>query len=133
MSHPSSLIVTRQDLERLQELITLNATDAAEALDTELARAEIVPAQSVAQDVVTMNSEVIYADLNSGAKRRVRVVYPAEADAQRGWISVLAPLGAALLGTRAGHEVEWRMGRSLRHARVLEVPYQPEANGDFDL
>jgi regulator of nucleoside diphosphate kinase len=133
MSQQFTLKVTSQDLERLQALIPLHATAAVEQLDSSLATAEIVPAQHIAQDVVTMNSEVIYEDLTSGAKRRVRIVYPAQADAQRGWVSVLAPLGAALLGTRTGCEVEWPMGRALRHARVLEVPYQPEANGDFDL
>jgi regulator of nucleoside diphosphate kinase len=80
-----------------------------------------------------MNSDVTYEELLSGVQRTVRVVYPDKADAARGWISVLAPLGSALLGLRVGQEIEWRMPSGMRRVRVLAVPYQPEANGGFDL
>lgn len=128
-----NIIVTAQDLRRLQDLVTLDSTPAAEQLDGELARADVVAQREVDRDVVTMNSDVTYDDLVSGARRTVRVVYPDRADAARGWISVLAPLGSALLGLRVGQEIEWRIPSGMRRVRVRAVPYQPEANGDFDL
>jgi len=60
-------------------------------------------------------------------------VYPKDANADRGWVSVLAPLGSALLGLRVGQEIDWRMPGGVRRVRVLAVPYQPEAAGDLTL
>jgi len=131
--HAPNIIVTAQDLRRLQDLVTLDSTPAAEHLDVELARADVVAQTEIDRNVVTMNSDVTYEELVSGARRTVRVVYPDRADAARGWISVLAPLGSALLGLRVGQEIEWRIPSGMRRVRVLAVPYQPEANGDFDL
>jgi regulator of nucleoside diphosphate kinase len=128
-----NITVTAQDLRRLQDLGTLDSTPAGEQLDAELARASVVAQTEIESNVVTMNSDVTYEELLSGVRRTVRVVYPDKADAARGWISVLAPLGSALLGLRVGQEIEWRMPSGMRRVRVLAVPYQPEANGDFDL
>jgi regulator of nucleoside diphosphate kinase len=128
-----NIIVTVQDLQRLQDLVPLDSTPAGEQLDVELARASVVAQAEIDHNVVTMNSDVTYQELVSGVQRTVRVVYPDKADAARGWISVLAPLGSALLGLRVGQEIEWRMPSGMRRVRVLAVPYQPEANGDFDL
>jgi len=128
-----NIIVTAKDLRRLQDLVTLESTPAAEQLDNELARASVVAQTEVDRNVVTMNSDVTYEELVSGVRRTVRIVYPDKADATRAWISVLAPLGSALLGLRVGQEIEWRMPSGMRRVRVLAVPYQPEANGDFDL
>ncbi|MCC6521406.1 MAG: nucleoside diphosphate kinase regulator [Polyangiaceae bacterium] len=127
------MIVTAQDLERLQSLVASQSGPAAEQLDAELARARVVLPQEVGSDVVTMNSDVVYEDLASGVQRRVRVVYPQHADAARGWVSVLAPLGSALLGLRVGQDIEWRMPGGTRQVRVVAVPYQPEASGDLAL
>jgi regulator of nucleoside diphosphate kinase len=128
-----TITVTAQDLRKLQDLLTIESTVEAEQLDIELARANVVGQADVARDVVTMNSEVTYEELGSGTQRTVRIVFPRDADASRGWISVLAPLGSALLGLRVGQEIAWRMPSGLRRVRVLSVPYQPEANGDFEL
>ena len=126
------IVVTSQDLQRLQELIRGSGSDAVERLDEELARARVVPAREMPRDVVTMNSEVKFEDTVSGAQRSVRVVYPEAADATRGWVSILSPLGAALLGLRVGQEFDWLMPQGKRRVRVVDVPYQPEANGDYN-
>jgi regulator of nucleoside diphosphate kinase len=80
-----------------------------------------------------MNSEVVYEDHTSGARRTVRVVYPKDADSSRGWVSVLAPIGSALLGLRVGQQIVWNVPSGARRISVVEIRYQPEANGEFHL
>lgn len=125
------LIITEQDLRRLLPVLDTNDTPQAEQLEGELQRAVIV--KEPPPDVVTMNSEVTYEDLSTGTRRTVRVVYPKDADASKGHISVLAPIGSALLGMRVGHEIEWQLPTGRRRVRVLEIRYQPEAQGDLHL
>jgi regulator of nucleoside diphosphate kinase len=130
------IIVTDLDVERLQRLLdTLppRAREAAQALETELARAQVVAPTAVPKDVVTMNSRVRFEELESGKLGEASLVYPHDSDINNGSISVLAPVGMALLGLRAGQSIDWPMptGRCKR-IRVREVTYQPEAAGDFD-
>jgi regulator of nucleoside diphosphate kinase len=80
-----------------------------------------------------MNSDVVYEDVETGARRSVRVVYPKDSDAASGRVSVLAPIGAALLGLRVGQEIDWRVPTGVKRIRVAEVRYQPEAAGRLDL
>jgi regulator of nucleoside diphosphate kinase len=129
------IYVTVADMERLRALIegvrysTESAANAA-ALEEELDRAEVVAPDRIPADVVTMNSEVRLKDLDTGKVLVYRVVYPntrpvGSADP----LSVLAPLGTALLGYRAGDVIEWRVPRGMRRLKVLAVLYQPEAQG----
>lgn len=127
------IVVTTADMQRLRRVLEQNDTPAAESLDTELHRAIVVEQASVPPDVVTMNSEVVYEDAETLARRTVRIVYPKDADANRGWISVLAPIGSALLGLRVGQSIEWSVPSGQKRVRVVEVRYQPEASGDFHL
>ena len=94
--------------------------------------ADIVPGANVAPDVATVNSTVSFRDELTGLVHRVTVVYPSEMSIGRRRISVLSPVGAALLGQRAGRvaSVELPDGTQ-RDIRVLEVHYQPEASGHF--
>jgi regulator of nucleoside diphosphate kinase len=133
MSNAPEIIVTTQDFERLQRLVACTSNSAAERLDAELARARLVAQTEVPADVVTMNSDVVYEDTSSGERRTVRLVYPKDAEAERGWVSVLAPVGAALLGLRQGQAIDWPVPRGTRRLRVLAVPYQPERHGHFTL
>jgi regulator of nucleoside diphosphate kinase len=127
------IIITRTDLERLMSVLDQNDTPAAESLEAELHRADVVESRSVPHDVVTMNSEVVYEDCATHARRRVRVVYPKDADATRGLVSVLAPVGSALLGLRVNQTIEWPVPSGPKRIRVVEVSFQPEASGDFAL
>jgi regulator of nucleoside diphosphate kinase len=131
MLHTGGIVVTTQDFERLQSVLDIEATSAIEHLEAELARAQLVPSREVAEDVVTMNSDVVYEDAVSRVQRTVRVVYPKDVDAKRGWVSVLAPLGSALLGLRVGQAIDWTMPGGVRRLRIISIPYQPEANGAF--
>lgn len=126
------IIITNIDLERLLPVLDQHDTPASESLATELHRARVVDQRAVPADVVTMNSEVVYEDCATFQTRRVRVVYPKDADAGRGRVSVLAPIGSALLGLRVNQSIEWPVPSGTKRIRVLEIRYQPEACGDYD-
>lgn len=125
------LIITKTDLERLQPVLDQHDTPASDSLASELHRAVIVDPRAVPSDVVTMNSDVVYEDCATGVQRRVKVVFPKDADATRGQVSVLAPIGSALLGMSLGQTIEWQVPSGTKRIRVLEIRYQPEASGDF--
>ena len=127
------ITITDFDLRRLLPVIDQHDSAASEALETELHRANVVAQRAVPPDVVTMNSQVVYEDVATFEKRTVHVVYPKDADARRGLISVLAPIGTALLGLRVGQSIEWQVPMGTKRIRVLEVRYQPEACGDFEI
>jgi regulator of nucleoside diphosphate kinase len=116
-----AITVTDFDLERLLPILDTNDTPAAELLDWELRRAHVVPRDSVDSDLVTMNSDVVYEDLETGERKTARVVYPKDANAALGHVSVLAPIGSALLGLRVGQTIEWKVPRGTRRLVVREV------------
>ncbi|WP_257454374.1 nucleoside diphosphate kinase regulator [Archangium lipolyticum] len=124
------IVVTSTDMERLRTLIDTTAGDLAEALDAELLRAEVVEPTQVPPDVVTMNSRVVYEDEDTHEKREVTLSYPKDASLQQGRVSVLAPVGAALLGLSEGQEIEWELpGGKHKRLRILSVTYQPQSAG----
>lgn len=126
------IIVSELDFARLTRLLEQHDS-AANALEGELERALLLRPSAVPGNVVTMNSEVEYEDVETQVRQTVRIVYPRDADASRGWISVLAPIGTALLGLRVGQSIRWRTPAGYRNLRVLEIRYQPEAEGHFEL
>ena len=91
--------------------------------------AEVLPANRIDPDVVTMGSEVVVRDLDTHEVVVFRVVFPRSADSAAGRISVLAPLGMAVLGRRVGDHVNWRTPGGPRRLRVDRVLYQPEREG----
>jgi regulator of nucleoside diphosphate kinase len=124
------IVITRADAVRLRELIaTLGRAgrdqDHVQELSAELERARIADAAEVPADLISIYSEVRVLDVQSGARRDLMLVLPPESDPARGRISVLAPLGTALLGYRAGDEVEWQMPGGLRRVRVEHVGAPP--------
>jgi len=126
------IVVTRVDLSRLHRLLTspaLRDSPAAEALADELERAEVVEPAALPRDVVSMHSTVRVAEQRSGRELELTLVYPGETgEADR--VSVLAPVGSALLGLAVGSEIEWPLpGGEMTRIKVLAVPYQPEAEG----
>jgi regulator of nucleoside diphosphate kinase len=99
----------------------------------ELSRAVIVPAAEIPGDVITMNSRVRLLDLQDGSALEYTLVYPGDANFGEGKISVLAPIGAAMIGYKVGDEIEWEVPAGRRNLRVDAVLYQPEAAGDDHL
>jgi regulator of nucleoside diphosphate kinase len=95
-------------------------------LDEELDRAEILSDEAMPKDVVTLYSTVVYEDLDTGRVMMVQVTLPEDADLEQGRVSVLAPVGAALLGLGVGDAISWplpdgRMGR-LRVKQLIQQP-----------
>lgn len=102
-------------------------------LEREAERALVVKPEEVPATVVTMNSEVQVFDLDTEERQCLTLVFPSMAGIDTGRISVLAPLGTALLGSREGSRVAWQSPRGARRLQVERVVYQPEAAGRFDL
>lgn len=102
--------------------------DLFEKLDT----AEVVPATAVDAELVTMNSSVVYDDGADGMIATLTLVYPEDADIGIGRVSILSPLGLALIGMRRGQTVEFETpDGTTRRLRVNSIVYQPEASGDW--
>ncbi|MCE9790801.1 nucleoside diphosphate kinase regulator [Shewanella algae] len=119
-------------LERLLESLPANAFPGHQALEAELERAEIRPSKEMPDNVVTMNSEVRFRMSSSNEEFTLRLVYPKDADGSAGKISILAPVGGALLGLAQGDEIEWPgPGGGMVKVRIEEIIYQPERSGDF--
>ncbi|MFZ5659144.1 MAG: nucleoside diphosphate kinase regulator [Pseudomonadota bacterium] len=135
----SNIYITEFDRARLEGMIrsARAASDRdyeyLDRLETELDQAHVVEPRDVRPDVVTMNSQVRLQDTQTGQSEDYVLVFPKDADAGRKQISVLAPMGAALLGASVGQVVEWQVPGGRRAMRVEAVLYQPEAAGDYHL
>ena len=131
-----AIYLTSQDRDRLKALAQRTEDkdrgDLA-GLMYELSRAVIVPAAEIPGDVITMNSRVRLMDLQDGSVLEYTVVYPGEANFSEGKISIVAPIGAAMIGYKVGDEIEWEVPAGRRHFMVEAVLYQPEAAGDNHL
>ena len=133
------IYVTESDLRRLCNVVATElALDGGSnrrlaELIAELQRAEIVASDEVPEDVVTMNSTVVLRDVDTGEVETYTLVYPNHADIARNRLSVLAPVGTAILGYHVGDVVRWRVPAGVRRLRVDEVLFQPERVGAFNL
>ena len=134
MNSTPTITITRLDMQRLERL--LDSLDefgpGAEALQAELDRAEVVGHDEVPAGVVTMNSRVHCREESSGKDYHLTLVYPQDAGGE-GKVSILAPVGSALLGLSVGQHIDWPVpgGKQLK-LTLLEVEYQPEAAGEYD-
>ena len=135
----SSIYITEPDYHRLSALIETtrerNGVDREyiKKLEAELDRAEIVDPKHIPADVITMRSKVRLKDLVTGEANTYSLVFPTEADFSEGKISILAPIGTAILGYKLGDIIEWPVPSGLRRIKVDEIVYQPEATGDYEL
>ena len=131
MPQEPSIILTSADLDRLDRLLDSVSplhTPGLDALRRELDRAEVVESHKIPPNVITMNSTARFVDETSGKEFELTLVYPGDTLMTHGTVSVLAPVGSALLGLSVGQSIEWPLpgGRKMT-LRVLEVTYQPEA------
>jgi regulator of nucleoside diphosphate kinase len=140
MTKESTIYITEVDLARLRKLIEAardrgvdSNTPYMNKLEGELERANIVDPKEIAMDAITMRSKVRLKDLESRKEMIYSLVFPNEADVDEGRISVLAPVGTAMIGYRVGDIIEWEVPSGLRRLKVEEVLYQPEASGDYQL
>lgn len=124
--------ITTRDMECLKKLLEdvprsdLRRKNELKDLEAELDRAILVPDQEVPVDVITMNSEALLVDLDTGEELICKLVFPGQADITRMQISVLAPVGTAMLGYRTGDTFEWPVPAGLRRLQVKEVLRQPK-------
>jgi len=130
------IYITEFDLERLERLLEQTGRGARtakhiEALEDELSRAEVVEPKDIPANVITMNSRVLLKDLDSGDEMEYTLCFPAEANPAERRVSILAPVGTALIGYRTGDTITWQVPGGARRFKVGKVLYQPEAAGDF--
>ena len=132
------IYVTSQDKQRLQDLLAeAQVADPRQqgdlkSLAEELRRAMIVEPDEVPADVITMNSRADLIDLDTRETLTFTLVFPPEANVDEEKISVLAPIGAGMLGYRVGDTFEWQVPQGVRRMKVAKVHYQPEASGDWN-
>lgn len=128
------LLITQKDLARIKNVLSYQDSEEFEDLELELDRAHIITDDEVPKDLVTMNSKIRFLNIQDDKEMIVTIVYPSEADFKMGRISVLAPLGSALIGLRVNQEINWKFpdGKT-RTLKILDVLYQPEANEDWHL
>lgn len=125
------ILIARNDHEKLSRLVANRlAADSSdreylESLESELDRAEIVDSGDLPADVVAMNTEVTLRDLDTGDTKVYRLVYPTQTST-RNAISVLAPIGTAMLGYRVGDTIRWQVPRGIRRLEILQVLPQTE-------
>ncbi|BCT67402.1 MULTISPECIES: nucleoside diphosphate kinase regulator [unclassified Nitrosospira] len=134
MNSRPQVVLTSQDLDRLEALLETLPANAfpAKELRAELDRSEIVEPEQIPPSVVTMNSTVRFSIDSSGEDFCLTLVYPKDVDGSGDRISILAPVGSALLGLSTGDEIEWpRPGGGMIKVRIVEIVYQPEREGKF--
>ena len=125
-----AIYVTVEDMARLGRLLISAAAatpdESVRALDEKLDRANSVRPEEIRPDVVTMNSKVRITNLDSGEEHVFTLVFPEHADESVHKVSVLDPVGVAVLGCRVGYEIEWKTHGSALNLRIEEVMWQPE-------
>ena len=134
-----TIYITEFDMKRLRALIDdakrldRRGNEYLESLEAELSRGKLVAPAKVPPDVVTMNSRVCLVDLDTNEEMVYTLVFPDDADIAKSKISILAPIGTAMLGYRVGDTFEWQVPDGTRRLQVKKVLYQPEAAGDYNL
>ena len=126
--------LTQIDYVRLMRLASLSERNAYEAIQALLEDSDLVASAAVPSTVVTMYTQVLLEGDTGTATHKVTLCYPDDAEPSQGFISVLSPLGASLLGLRVGDVARWRtpFGED-RMAHIVDVLFQPEASGDYTL
>ena len=131
MADLPQIYLTQDDMDRLLKLVEARPGQRYDKLENELVRANVVPREEIPGDVVTMNSRVIFENETTREQREITLVSPESADIDQGRISVLVPIGTALLGLRIGQSIDWELpGGAKQRYRIVGVPFQPEAAGE---
>ena len=129
------ICITTKDRERLEELLEVakefdfRSRGDLQRLAEELQRSKVVDSNEMPPSVVTMNSRVRLVDLDTGETMEYTLVFPHEANIETGRLSILSPVGTAILGYATGDSIEWDVPGGKRQIRIAAVPYQPEAAG----
>lgn len=139
MSNTRQIYITQADKDKLEKLIAKekefnpSSMEYLKVLGQELEQAQVVSSQDIPNDVVTMNSKVMLVDLEDDEEMTYTLVYPEQADLAQDKISILAPIGTAILGYQVGDIVNWKVPNGVVELKVEAILYQPEAAGNFEL
>lgn len=135
-----TIVITEADRAKLSQVLDVNHSFGGEGmgqclreLNSDLASATIVESDKMPNDIVTMNSKVVLKDVASGEEEEWILAFPQGADIYENRVSVLAPMGIAMLGAQPGEVIEWTTPRGVAKAEIIKISYQPEAAGDFHL
>jgi len=134
-----TLFVTEYDMKRLQKLLAVEKRHGFEKkehlkeLENELDRSTVVKSCDIPNDVITMNSMISLLDMDTEKKMKYTLVFPDHADSDNGKISILAPIGTALIGYRKGDIIKWKVPGGEARLKVLDILYQPEAAGEYEV
>ncbi|MCC6239069.1 MAG: GreA/GreB family elongation factor [Phycisphaerales bacterium] len=143
MTNPSAqpMLLSNMDHQRLASMLrSIQQAPSADEqrclqrlrdLERRLAGSQVVDPDQVPPDVVTMNTRLQAVDEQSGRQQELTLVFDDDADIFRRRLSVLSPLGIALLGKRQGQMATWKTRGKLRRMRVQRIVYQPEAAGEL--
>ncbi len=132
-----NIYITEKDKKKLRSLFTKtlgmssNDLNNMKGLLDEIERAEVISDDNIDENVITMNSTVIVKDLDTNQEYEYTIVYPEFAESSKNKISVLAPVGTALLGYKVGDIVEWKVPAGKRRFLVQELIFQPETAFKF--
>lgn len=129
-----NIYITKNDHKKLTDLIIEKRvkTDDIRELYKELERAIVVEPEKIPNDVITMNSLVVFSDIDSGSELKYQLVFPNNADIMQNKISVLSPIGCALLGYKIGDVISIKTPKSEKKYKVEKILYQPEAEGKYE-
>lgn len=132
-----TIYITSLDKERLEELIetarkfSMGDDMYLKELENELNRAKVVKPEDIPKDVITMNTKVRVEDLDTEEETTYCLVFPNASDVDQNKLSVLSPIGTALLGYRVGDVIKWKVPAGLTRLKIKKILYQPEAAGDY--
>jgi regulator of nucleoside diphosphate kinase len=131
-----TIYITEYDLERLQKLIDhanpqSRDQDHLQDLEQELERGVVMSPREIPSDVITMNSKVLLKDADTDEEIEYTLVFPQNANIEERKISILAPIGTAMIGYRVGDLIEWAVPAGMKRLKIEKILYQPEAAGDY--
>jgi regulator of nucleoside diphosphate kinase len=117
-----SLVISHEDYHKITAILSFAKAEVAELLEEELGRAQLVAAEQLETDIVAMNTTVTFTDLDSGKEQSVTLCYPNDANIEMNKVSILAPVGAALIGLRVGQTIDWPLADGkVKRIRVTSV------------
>jgi regulator of nucleoside diphosphate kinase len=132
------IYISEFDFDRLYGIIesasaNIRDKEYLKQLTEELEQAEVVSPEEIPKDVITMNSQFRLRDMDSKQETDYTLVFPHQANLENNKVSILAPIGVALIGCKVGHTVSWKTPNGQKKFKIIKILYQPEAAGDFHL
>ena len=131
------IYITKHDLQRLRKLLNdiskevYGKESSIQELTNEMNRAHVVSPKEIPENVITMNSRVFLREVESGKDMKLWLVFPDKVDAVKNPVSILSPLGTAMIGYKIGVVFSWESPDGLKQMEVLDILYQPERVGNF--